>query len=252
MAELRPFEQHQHENGYDRQEELTFPDCDRTKQVRIGALLGKMAVFGGFDYDARGLTHEVLWGMREVFLLARAAVKIHRRPVDREILTIRTWEDGVRGAHMRRVYRMDGEDGVPRVSAKSDWVLVDPESRKLLRPGSFTARALLPCPVEIECPEPRKIRLPGEGPEDLGVRRIRWSDLDGNGHLFSGRYGDIVWDFLPEDLRERPVDEFQINYSREAVLGEDLRIRGIRDGDAYRMEGRTGDAVSFTAECVFV
>ena len=105
--------------------------------------------------------------------------------------------------------------------------------------------------MEIDCPEPVKIRLSADALEELGTRRVAWSDLDGNGHLFSGRYGDMVWDFLPEDLRERPVDVFQINYSREATLGESLRIRGIRDGETYRMEGRVEDAVSFAAECVF-
>ena len=52
------------ENGYSRQEELVFWDCDRNKRVRVAALLSKAAAFAGYDYDARGLTHETLYAMR--------------------------------------------------------------------------------------------------------------------------------------------------------------------------------------------
>ena len=44
------------ENGYFRQEEFVFADCDRNKRARVAALLSKAAAFAGYDYDARGLT----------------------------------------------------------------------------------------------------------------------------------------------------------------------------------------------------
>ena len=109
----------------------------------------------------------------------------------------------------------------------------------------------VPCPVEIDCPEPKKIILPKEGLEELGERKVVWSDLDGNGHLFSGNYGDIVWDYLPADLQPRTVKEFAINYSREAKFGDRIRIRGIREENSYLMESLGEEGVCFTARCVF-
>ena len=48
------------------------------------------------------------------------------------------------------------------------------------------------------------------------------------------------------------MKEFQINYSREATLGENLRLLGIRDEHGYRIEGLGPDGMScFTAQCVF-
>ena len=257
VAALKPFEQHLYENGYMRQEEINFHDCGPDKRVRMGALLSIMALFGGYDYDARGLNHERLLEMRNVFLLSRAGVHIHHRPAYQDVLTIRTWEDGIHGAHMRRVYRMSDESGHVCVSAKSDWILVNPENRKILRPASFTARELLPCPVAIDCPEPKKIRFPAEGIQELGKRTIRWSDLDGNGHLFSGNYGDIIWDALPEELRTRKVETFFICYAHEAKLGDTLRLTGFQktfpdaQPPVYLVEGSTPDGVCFTAEINF-
>ena len=85
---MEDFKQRLLENGYFRQEELVFRDCDREQRVRISALLSKLGAFAGYDYDARGLTHDVLWDNREVFLLSRAALRIHRCPRAGEVLDI--------------------------------------------------------------------------------------------------------------------------------------------------------------------
>ena len=82
---LESFQQKLMENGYFRQEEFAFADCDRNKRARVASLLSKAAAFAGYDYDARGLTYEKLYGMREVFLLSRIALRIHDCPRYREI-----------------------------------------------------------------------------------------------------------------------------------------------------------------------
>ena len=108
------------------------------------------------------------------------------------------------------------------------------------------------CDRVIDCPDPKKLLLPHEGVEELGTRQVVWSDLDGNGHLYSANYGDIIWDYLPCDLQERTPREFYINYNHEATLGETLRLVGFRNGDgSYLMEALGPDAACFTALCVF-
>lgn len=152
---------------------------------------------------------------------------------------------------MQRVFEMADQSGRLCISAKTDWILMNPATRKIARPSTFTAKSFTVCPKEIDCPEPKKILLPQEGLEDLGTRRVRWSDLDGNGHLFSGNYADIIWDALPEDLQIQTPREFQINYSREAVLGDTLRLEGFRGEAGYFVEGLGPRGACFTALCAF-
>lgn len=248
---LQDFRQELWENGYFRQEELVFADCDCHQRARVATFLSKAAAFGGYDYDARGLTHEILYANREIFLLSRIALRIRRCPMAQEVLNISTWENGAKGAHMQRVYELADASGAVCASMRSDWILVDPETRKILRPDSFKAKPLLLCPKEIDCPAPKKVILPKDGLEELSVRTVRWSDLDGNGHLFSGNYGDIVWDALPSDIQEQIPAEFYINYSKEATLGQTLHLYGVREGNVYRMEGVGPNGTCFSAECVF-
>ena len=238
------------ETSYLRQKQLIFADCDRYQRARVSTLLSIAAAVAGADYDARGLTYDKLYQMREVFLLSRIALRIHRDPKALQTVDVTTWEDGVKGAHMQRVYEISDMTGV-LVSIRSDWILVDPVTRRIMRPGTFTARKLTSCPKAIDAPETRKILLPHEGLEELGTRRVAWSDLDGNGHVYSGNYGDFVWDYLPADLQEQLPKEFFINYSKEATLGQELRMVGVRREGEYLMEGLGPEGVCFSARCVF-
>ena len=223
---MKDFRQELYKNGYFRQEELCFADCDRYQRAKVSGLLNKAAAYAGYDYNARGLTHDVL--------------------------DIATYENGIKGAHMQRVYEMRDQTGEARVSVKSDWILVNPATRKIMRPSAFTAKPIQTCGRVIDCPDPKKLLLPHEGVEELGTRQVVWSDLDGNGHLYSANYGDIIWDYLPCDLQERTPREFYINYNHEATLGETLRLVGFRNGDgSYLMEALGPDAACFTAVCVF-
>ena len=249
---MEDFKQSLTENSYTRQEELVFWDCDREKRMRVAAILSKMAAFAGYDYDARGLTYEKLYAMREVFLLSRVAVRVHACPHARDVLTITTWENGAKAAHMQRVFEMADQTGRLCISVKSDWILVDPVDRKILRPSAFTAKPLGPAVADTDCPDCRKILPPREKLMEAAVRKVRFTDLDHNGHLYSGRYPDIVWDELPEDLQRGTLRDFQINYSKEATLGEELTLLACREGQTCEMEGLCGPERCFTCRCEFV
>ena len=247
MSDLKEILQ---ENSYMRQHQLIFADCDRYQRARVSTLLSMAAAVAGADYDARGLTYEKLYERREVFLLSRIALRIHRDPKALQVVDVSTWEDGVKGAHMQRVYEITDREGL-LVSIRSDWILVDPVTRHIMRPGTFTAKKLGICPKPIDAPATRKILMPREGPDERGTRKVVWSALDGHGHVYSGNYGAFVWDYLPADLQEKLPREFFINYSKEATLGQELRLVGCRQGSDYLMEGLGPEGVCFSAQCVF-
>ena len=46
---MKDFRQELYENGYFRQEELCFADCDRYQRARVSGLLNKAAAYAGYD-----------------------------------------------------------------------------------------------------------------------------------------------------------------------------------------------------------
>ena len=167
------------ESSYFRQEELVFADCDPFQRVRVSALLTKVASFAGYDYDARGLTHDKLYAMREVFLLSRVALQIHRCPVAGEVLDITTWENGARGAHMQRVYEMADRSGAVCVSAREQLDLGRLADAEDPAPGVLYRQGADGVPQGDRLPGPEKDTAApggtgGAGEADGALVRLGW------------------------------------------------------------------------------
>lgn len=238
--------------GFARQEEISFSQCDCHQTARLSTLLKECAAMGGHHCDAKGLTYEVLRQQGHAFLLSRMSLSVHAIPVNGQLITIHTWEDGTKGPYFQRVFEwVDGQDTL-LVSGRSDWVMVEPESHKICRPDAAIAQFRTNCPKEIQAPKCQKCVLPKEGLIPLGTHQVVWSDLDGNGHVHSGNYGDILWDYLPVDWQSRPLAQFQINYNKEAKLGDTIVVSGLAtDETTFQIQGDTARGSCFTAWCSF-
>ncbi|MEG2222602.1 MAG: thioesterase [Oscillospiraceae bacterium] len=239
------------ESTYSRGRTLDFSNCDRWGRARVSTLLSFLAGVSGEDYDARGLPYERLYALRQTFLLSRVTLHVLRLPRLGEYLRVATWENGAKGVYLLRDYELTDAAGAVCVAARSNWILVNPETRKILRPESFTGKVLGRDQRVPDCPACGKVLAPRDGLEDLGARTMVYSNLDRNGHVYSGNYGDFFWDALPQALQEREPETFSINYHKEARQGETLRLAGARTATGYRMSGEKDDGLCFTADCTW-
>lgn len=72
-----------------------------------------------------------------VFLLSRSSFRIHRMPRVYEEIVVSTWEHGIKGSQFLRDFEYFSKEGELLVSASTAWLLVNPVSRKILRPTEF-------------------------------------------------------------------------------------------------------------------
>lgn len=217
---------------------LTFRDCDPRRRIKLSSLLGLSGDIAGADYTLRGLPYEKMLANGEVFLLSRYSFRIVRWPMEGEQLCVRTWERGAEGVHVLRDYIYEDAEGLPCVYGTSAWVIVDPASRRPIRPSAFKSGVMLSSDKKADCPAAVRIRPEEARLQPLGVRTVVFSDLDANGHLSNGKYGDIAADFLPAPLRGAGYDTFEINFIHEALEGEHLEIAGYGDEREYVLAGR--------------
>ena len=180
-----------------------------------------------------------------VFFIISTRVRISRLPQHGEPITIKTHPRGRGGAQFYRDFLFYAQDGSLLLSVMQTTVLADAETHKVQRPQALKQFGCYPENV-IE-PEERMDRfLVADGLPALGERRVFHSDLDANGHMNNTVYGDIVWDFLPPDVRST-AKKIQINYLCETEEGSVLHLTGGKAGGKFLLRGDCGGSVSFTA-----
>ena len=114
------------------------------------------------------------------------------------------------------------EKGEEVAAQDSKWVLVDTDSRKILRntPEEFHFPMDLHTGLEHDFTIPKIKDAPL-----VATERVTYSRTDDNGHLNNTQYADIILDNLPfEATVERRLKKLVINYHSEAKMGEHLSI----------------------------
>ena len=93
--------------------------------------------------------------------------------------------------------------------------------------------------------------------ESWGVRQIRFSDLDFNGHMSNSIYGNIIEDYLPynyvnnSNMRRKELYKLQINYVKESKLKDDMLIYGKELEQGFIMVGSVEGCRTFECQGQF-
>ncbi len=239
------------ETGFHKEMEISFGECDQRKEAKTSTILGMLVDNASRDYVERGLIHKVLTSRGQVFLVSRLNIFVQKAlKVDSKIV-VRTWERGIKRAYFVRDYEILNEEHQLCISATSDWCLVDPNTRSILKPGAFDAKVMRERKECIVCPDCYKIRVQKLDIEKLGDRKIVYSDLDGNGHVYSGKYADIVVDYLPLEYQQKQILSFAINYFHEAKLHDVIEIFLWSDQENIQVYGKKANDICFACEIKF-
>lgn len=221
-------------------------ECDIHGRMRLKAILQHMQEISAAHLDALGLPYTLLCAHRQVFLLSKIRLTINRRPEAAEYFELATVPLTPVGAQFLRRNAFLDSEGRQLLSADAAWMLVDPESHRILRPAEFIGS--LRYTEAGGCDLPR-CRL--QAPEALpaGEREVRFSDLDVNRHMNNAVYADICEDFLPPQAAlEREPRSFYIHYRSEARLGDRLQVsRGELCPDSWYFRAQKADGICFEA-----
>ena len=227
---------------------IYFSQCSKNKRLSLTELLKMSSDIAVEDFAQRGLSRDVLVQHNIAILVSRNSFKIHRMPSENEIIRILTREEVPESFQLVRSYEFTTMDGEPLVSGLSTWIIVDIASRKIIPTQKFLMREPPTESVSHNCQMPARIAVP-ENAVVLSKRTVSYSDLDSNGHVNNSKYGNYILDVLPERFLEREFSEFKINYSKEALLGDEMTIVGAFSDDDKQMivAGRTDRGTSFEA-----
>ncbi|MEG0570408.1 MAG: thioesterase [Oscillospiraceae bacterium] len=228
--------------------QMRFYDCDNKANARISSVMKYIADIAGLDYKEKGYSHEWLWENGYVFLLSKVSLRINKIPKSEEKIVIETWEKGTKGPLFYRDINIYSQEGEKLVEASTAWILANPVSRKILRPEEFSGKTHEHPEKAAQVLEVGKIK----NDCDLifrGIRKIVYSDIDANNHVYNAVYADIACDFLPHEIMDKEVTDFRINFKHEAVLDDEISMFYSKNGDTVYVYGEVNEEICF--ECEF-
>lgn len=227
-----------------------YYDCDGNDLLKISAAMRYMQQTSSEHLESIDLSPVKLYREGMVFLLAKMCIKVHRMPRVAQPLVLGTAATETRGPRFVREFAIDSADGERLISALSLWILVEPETRKILRPAGFPyALPFVPSIVYGAIDDIRFPKLLDTGKRQTREIEISYSHLDTNRHVNNSIYADFVCDSLPYEMFDATeIDTLVIGFQNEAKHGDLLQITtGTLTEKEYYLTGRHGGEPCFEA-----
>ena len=205
----------------------------------------------GFGYDDLHI-HHTAW------VLSRMHFHFADPPRWRDQVTLYTWHKGPEGLFYLRDFYLKDQEGNRLVTCTSSWVIIDEQSRRLVRPEEMQHLLSVEPGVDHAIAEssPKVVMPRGAEPELAGEHEVRYSDVDIIGHTNNARY--MVWamDCIDYSLvSSRRVRDVYINFNKETTPGSIVRLYRLmteEGGDPVcYVEGRVDGKSAFCVKMVF-
>jgi acyl-ACP thioesterase len=170
----------------------------------------------GFGYDK-------LKKDQQFWVLSRLLVKINRRPVWGENFALETWSRGTDGFYGYRDFNFVDESGKIIVQATSSWLVVNAETKKIVRLNDFNN---FPTYAESVFGENAgKVKSP-ESDSLLHFTPVLFNEIDINQHFNTGRYIERIIDSYDFEFHEKhDLVEFEINFLKEGLPTDRLAVK---------------------------
>lgn len=224
-------------------------ECDCQGIMRTSAVLRYFQELATLHLSLYDLPLARLKSLGVAFMLTRVRLKLLRPPMPQQAIKVTTWHRATKGVQFIRDSEMRDEDGTLLASCTAGWVLVNRETRSILRPRDLKEYTVLLQPERaLEEEKAPKLALPKEL-EPVGTRRIRYTDIDHNGHLNNTIYADFMTDFLPCPLKGRRFSTLDLRFIAEAVEGDELLLSAAQREDTVYFSGRHARGACFEAIC---
>ncbi len=191
--------------------------------LALPALSGYLQEAASRHAQALGVAFLEIGGRPVYWVLHELRLQLYRRPAWAETVHVETWPCDFQGLRALRAYVIRDAANNPLAEGLSAWLLVDPEQRRPVRLPSEVTR-LRPTespPFHLNRSFPK---APETSPCWTDTVRVRFSDLDRNGHANNTRYLAWLVDALPETLRTGSLQSLAITFRHEAHLGDAVMI----------------------------
>lgn len=216
-------------------------NVDFTGHLTIGMLGNQLLNCAGFHANERGFGISRLNEEDYTWVLSRMAIEFDDLPMEYQHFTVNTWIESVMRLFTGRNFEIQDQLGRTIGHAKTMWAMINVQTRKpadLLSIGDGGIVKWIH--TEKECPidGPSRIKVAADQPSD--TIRVKYSDIDINGHLNSVRYIEHILNLFDLSYyKSHCIRRFEIAYIAECLFGDELALyQSCDDGDTFSVEIR--------------
>jgi len=188
----------------------------------------------GFGYDD-------LKEKQTYWVLSRMKIRINHYPVWDDQVKVETWHRGMERLFGLRDFRVMDQEGNLIGIASTAWLILDAQTRRPVRSNEEVMQKSKG-EDSVFADGLQKIVLP-EKLEALNHRRVVFSDLDIVGHVNNVKYMEWCIDAIKRDMTGHEIEELEINFTHEALLGDEIVISGAQHStlDSFFLAHRQDD-----------
>ena len=234
-------------------------NVDMNRRARPAGLLREMQECGSRQMADQRPSYDELLDKGQALMLSRLDMIIPQEVCLDEEIEVFTWPCPSTRATFLRNYLVR-KDGKTAAMISSQWTLVNSETRKIMKVEDVDfSNYTMDEYVDVMPGSKFKIsREDGEtiaASEPVGIKNVKLSDVDYNGHMNNTNYVDMLCDYIPElEAGTHRVTVMRIHFSKEAPLGETIEIKRLRTPDykylfrTFRSDGELNVEAEFTLE----
>lgn len=223
-------------------------DVDVNNNIRPSVLLRFMQETANHQMrDGKPSYYELFFSGKS-FVITRISIEVYEQLHQYDEIEARCWVCQGKAATFIRCYQIYRE-GKLCASAYSEWALSDKKNGGLVRTSEIDfSRYESDDALDLDLP--KRFRIPRDMELDqMGEDRVRYSQVDLNGHMNNTYYPDMLCDCIP-DIEGKMVTSMNVRFVHEALLNTELQIYGAeaplsmagdpRADEVYVMQSRMG------------
>lgn len=167
-----------------------------------------------------------LKGSKGAWVLTKELLEVKRLPNALEKFTIHSWSRELNKIVANRNFIVMDQAGNIIIKATSDWVVINLEKRRIIPLGKLNLDNIKNYNYDL-FPEPlSKINIISENLVNDFTKKVRFSDIDINGHMNNTYYVDMVLDSMAEYFEQRhTLRLINTNFLQEVKFLEDITIK---------------------------
>lgn len=239
-------------------QDITIPcyDTDASWRLKPASFMnyaqeaaGCHAVYLGFGYDD-------LIATNTAWILSRVHVVFTDTPKWKDRITLTTWHKGPERLFFLRDFILTDDRGKERVKATTSWLVLNLETRRLVRDPKLMEEGTVCRENVIDTPADKVVMPKDVEAVHIMDHMVAYSDVDMNAHTNNAMYMQWAMDAVDYDIASaRPVKWFTINFNHETKAGDCVIIYKTiderEDGRHVFVEGKVADQSAFIVEILF-